>query len=267
MTIRNKLRTVDSRNVIAKIDGSDPQLKDEYVVYTAHWDHLGIGTPINGDRIYNGAQDNAVGCGGLLEIARAFTKLPTPPKRSIVFLAVTAEEQGLLGSEYYAVTPIYPMAKTLANINMDGLNVHGRTKDLILVGLGASDLDEYARAAAGEQGRVIKPDAEPEKGFYYRSDHFNFAKQGVPALDPDDGVDYIGKPADFGEKVRNDYTEHRYHAPTDVALEDWDLSGAREDLKVFLAVGYRVAQAEKYPEWKPGNEFRAKRDKMLKSNN
>jgi len=266
ITLHNTLRTIDSRNVVAKLEGSDLQLKNEYVVYTAHWDHLGVGTPVNGDRIYNGAQDNAVGCAGLLEIARAFTKLPTPPKRSVLFLSVTAEEQGLLGSEYYSVTPIYPLAKTLANINIDGLNVHGRTKDLILVGLGASDLDDYARAVAAEQGRLVKPDAEPEKGFYYRSDHFNFAKQGVPALDPDEGIDYVGKPADYGPKMREDYTQHRYHAPGDIVLADWDLSGAREDLKVFFAVGYRVAQASKYPEWKPGNEFRAKREAMLKNN-
>ena len=147
---------------------------------------------------------------------------------------------------------------------MDGLNVHGRTKDIILVGLGASDLDDYTSAAAGEQGRVIKADAEPEKGFYYRSDHFNFAKQGVPALDPDDGIDYVGKPADYGRQVRDDYTQHRYHSPSDIVLPDWDLSGAREDLKVFLAVGYRVAQASRFPEWKPGNEFRAKREATLR---
>jgi Zn-dependent M28 family amino/carboxypeptidase len=264
MTLRNKLRTIDSQNVVARLEGSDPTLKNEYVVYTAHWDHLGIGPSINGDKIYNGAQDNAIGVAGLIEIARAFTKLTVPPKRSVLFLAVTAEEQGLLGSEYYSRTPIYPLAKTLANINMDGLNVHGRTKDLTLIGLGASDLDDYAKAAAGEQGRVIRPDAEPEKGFYYRSDHFNFAKQGVPALDPDEGVDFVGKPADYGRKVREDYTEHRYHKPSDVVLPDWDLSGAGEDLKVFFAVGYRVAQAEKFPEWKPGSEFRAKREAMLK---
>src|SRR6266508_453442 len=160
--------------------------------------------------------------------------------------------------------PIYPLAKTLANINMDGLNVHGRTTDVILVGLGASDLDDYARAAAGEQGRIIKPDAEPEKGFYYRSDHFNFAKEGVPAMDPDEGTDFIGKPADYGMKVKDDYTQHRYHTPSDVVQPDWDLSGAREDLKLFFAVGYRVAQADKLPEWKPGNEFRAKRESMLR---
>src|SRR5439155_18923276 len=145
MTIRNTLRTIDSRNVVAKLEGRDPARKDEYVVYTAHWDHFGIGAPVNGDRIYHGAKDNAIGTAGLLEIGRAFTKLPAPPRRSILFLAVTAEEQGLLGSQYYSVTPLYPLAKTVANINMDGLNVHGRTKDLTLVGFGASDLDDYAR--------------------------------------------------------------------------------------------------------------------------
>src|SRR5262245_1952011 len=204
MTIKNKLRTINSQNVIAKIDGRDPVLRGEYVIYTAHWDHLGIGSAVDGDGIYNGAKDNAVGTAGLLEIARAFTRLASPPKRSILFLAVTAEEQGLLGSQYYAVRPIYPLASTLADVNMDGLNVHGRTRDLTLIGFGASDLDDFASAAAGEQGRVIRPDPETEKGFYYRSDHFNFAKQGVPALDPDEGVDFIGQSADYGKKVRND---------------------------------------------------------------
>jgi len=264
MTLHNTLRTIDSRNVVAKLEGGDPALKDEYVVYSAHWDHFGVGPEVNGQRIYHGAKDNAVGCAGLIEMARAFTRVQPKPKRSIVFLSVTAEEQGLLGSQYYATAPIYPLAKTLANINMDGLNVHGRTKDLTLIGFGASDLDEYAAAAAGEQGRVIRSDPEPEKGFYYRSDHFNFARQGVPALDPDEGVDFIGRPADYGTKIRDDYTEHRYHKPQDVVTPDWDLSGAREDLRVFFAVGYRVANAEKYPAWKPGNEFRAKREAMLK---
>jgi Zn-dependent M28 family amino/carboxypeptidase len=264
MTLHNKLRTIDSRNVAGRLEGSDPKLKDEYVVYSAHWDHFGIGPAVNGDRIYHGAKDNAVGCAGLIEIARAFTQVQPPPKRSILFLSVTAEEQGLLGSQYYATTPLYPVAKTLANINIDGLNVHGRTKDLTLVGYGASDLDDYAAAAAGEQGRVIRPDPEPEKGFYYRSDHFNFAKVGVPALDPDEGVDFIGKPPEYGKQVRDDYTEHRYHKPQDVVTPDWDLGGAREDLRVLFTVGYRVAQADKFPEWKPGNEFRAKREAMLK---
>jgi Zn-dependent M28 family amino/carboxypeptidase len=260
MSIRNTLRTIDSRNVVAKLEGSDPKVKDEYVVYTAHWDHFGKTT----DGIFHGAEDDGIGCAALVEVARAFTKAAAPPRRSILFLAVTAEEQGLLGSEYYAVTPIYPLAKTVADVNMDSWNTHGRTKDLTLVGYGASDLDDYARDAAAEQGRVVHADAEPEKGFFYRSDHFNFAKQGVPALDPDGGVDYLGKPADYAKQVRAEWNEHRYHTPKDVVYPDWDLSGTNEDLKVFFAVGYRVAQADKFPEWKPGNEFKAKREAMLK---
>ena len=264
MTIKNTLRTLDSRNVIARLDGRDPQLKSEYVIYSAHWDHLGIGPAVNGDTIYNGAKDNAVGVAGMLEVARAFTKLPTPPRRSILFLALTAEEQGLLGSQYYAVTPLHPLARTVANINIDGMNVNGRTRDLTLVGYGASELDDYARDAAGEQGRIIRADPEPEKGFYYRSDHFNFAKQGIPALDPDEGLDYIGKSREFGEQARAEWNERDYHQPSDVVRSSWDLTGALEDLKVFLAVGYRVAEADAMPEWKPGNEFKARRDEMLK---
>src|SRR5438034_699708 len=254
MTIRNTLRTIDSRNVLAKLDGSDPNLKDEYIVYTAHWDHFGK----TADGIFHGAEDDGLGCAALVEVARAFTRLPAPPRRSILFLAVTAEEQGLLGSQYYSMTPVYPLAKTLADINMDSWNVHGRTRDMTLTGFGASELDDYARDAAAEPGRVVPGDAEPEKGFYYRSDHFNFAKQGVPALNPDSGVDYIGKPTDYARQVRAEWTEHRYHKQQDVVTADWDLTGAREDLRVVFAVGYRVAQADKMPEWKPGNEFRAK---------
>ena len=264
MTITNTLRTIDSKNVVARLDGRDPKLKSEYVLYSAHWDHLGVGAAVNGDTIYNGAKDNAVGVAGLLDIARAFTKLPVPPKRSVVFLAVTAEEQGLLGSAYYTVAPIYPLARTAANINIDGLNVAGRTRDLTLVGYGASELDDYARDAAGEQGRIVRPDLEPEQGFYYRSDHFNFAKQGVPALDPDEGFEYLGKPKAFGERVRREWNERDYHQPSDIVRPDWDLTGAREDLKVYFAVGYRVAEAEAMPEWKPGSEFKAKREAMLK---
>jgi Zn-dependent M28 family amino/carboxypeptidase len=259
MTIHNTLRTIDSQNVMAKLEGADPVLKNEYVVYTAHWDHYGK----SAEGIFHGAVDNAVGTAGLLEVARAFTKVMPPPKRSVLFISVTAEEQGLLGSQYYSVTPLYPLAKTVAEINMDGLNVHGRTKDLTLVGFGASELDDYVTAAASEQGRTVHGDAEPEKGFYYRSDHFNFAKQGVPALDPDEGIEFVGKPPEFGQKVRDDFTNNRYHTPKDVITPDWDLSGAAEDLKLFFAVGYRVAQAGKFPEWRAGNEFKAIRDKQL----
>jgi Zn-dependent M28 family amino/carboxypeptidase len=262
--IENTLRQIDSHNVVAKLEGSDPARRDEYVIYTAHWDHLGRDTSLQGDQIFNGAADNASGSAGLIEIARAYTKLRTPPKRSILFLSVTAEEQGLLGAEYYAENPLYPLNKTLADINMDGLNTWGRTKDMILVGQGNSTLDDTTVDVLKEHNRTTSPDAEPEKGFFYRSDHFEFAKQGVPALDPDAGVDYIGKPAGYGRQKRDYYTEHDYHKPSDEVKTDWDLSGAVEDLRVFFEVGYRVAQGDKYPEWKPGTEFKAKRDAMMK---
>jgi Zn-dependent M28 family amino/carboxypeptidase len=263
MAVKNTLRTVDSRNVLARLEGSDPTLKDEYVVYSAHWDHLGVGDPDpdnKNDKIYNGAVDNASGVAALLEMARAFTQVKPAPRRSILFLMVTAEEQGLLGSEYYAVTPVYPLAKTVANINLDGVNQWGRTKDITVIGIGASDLDDYLRDAAAEQSRTLRPDPESEKGFYYRSDHFNFAKQGVPALYADTGVEFIGKPAEYSKKKRDEYTEKDYHQPSDEIKPDWDLSGAVEDADLLVAVGYRVANADKLPEWKPGNEFKAKRD-------
>jgi len=256
--IENTIRTVDSRNVLGKLEGSDPESKDEYVIYTAHWDHLGVGEEIDGDNIYHGAVDNATGIGGMIEIARAFVSLPNPPKRSILFLAVTAEEQGLLGSKYYAANPIYPLAKTLGVINMDSLNVHGKTSDVVIVGLGKSGLDDIATQVAADQGRAIKPDPTPEKGSFYRSDHFPFAKQGVPALSSRDGVDYVGKPAGYGLQVMNEYISKHYHKPSDVVRPDWDMSGAVQQLQYYWMVGYRVAEADRYPEWKPGAEFKRK---------
>jgi Zn-dependent M28 family amino/carboxypeptidase len=265
IALHNKLRTVDSRNVLAQVAGSDPNLKNEYIIYSGHWDHLGRGEPVKGDDIYNGAVDNASGTSALIELARAFTKLPTPPRRSVLFLADTAEEQGLLGSEYYATSPIYPLAKTLADINIDELNVNGRTKDIIIIGLGFSDLDDVAQRAATVQGRVLRGDLEPEKGFYYRSDHFNFAKLGVPSYSFDrGGEDFIGKPPDFGKQVRAYWNSNLYHTPQDEVKADWDLSGAIEDLQFFWMLGYQIAQGDRYPEWKPGTEFKAIRDKMLK---
>ncbi|MDA1306101.1 MAG: M28 family metallopeptidase [Acidobacteria bacterium] len=264
VTLTQTLRTIDSQNVIAKITGSDPTLKDEYVIYSAHWDHLGVSSqPRDGDAINNGAMDNASGTAAMLEIARAFKAINPAPKRTILFLAVTAEEQGLLGSEFYAKFPLYPLERTLANINVDGMNMWGRTTDLTVVGYGASDLDDYLTEAAAEQGRTLIPDPESEKGFYYRSDHFNFAKVGVPALYTDDGVTFVGKPADYGKQKRDEFNRRDYHAPSDEVKPDWDLSGLAEDAKLLLAVGYRVAMAATYPEWKPGNEFKAARDKML----
>ena len=263
MSFQQTLRTLDSQNVLAKLTGADPTLRGEYVVYMAHWDHLGVGTPVNGDAIYNGARDNASGTALLLEMARAFRKVQPAPKRTILFAAVTAEESGLLGSAYYATFPPYPLERTLAAINMDVTNVWGRTRDLTIVGLGASELDTYAREAAAEQGRILTPDSEPEKGFYYRSDHFNFAKVGVPALDPGAGSEFIGKPPSFGEEKRDEWTAQDYHQPSDEVKDWWDLSGAAEDGRLLFAVGYRVANADRYPEWSAGNEFRAIREKSL----
>src|SRR5687767_4116318 len=261
--VKNTLREINSANVLAKLEGSDPALKNEYIVYTAHWDHLGRDPKLQGDQIFNGALDNASGTGALLEIAEAFTKLPTPPKRSILFLAVTAEEKGLLGTKFYGENPLYPLNKTLANINMDGVNQWGRTQDITMVGDDNSTLIDLLRETASAQGRKVNPDPESEKGFYYRSDHFEFAKQGVPAIYTDSGIDYVGKDAAFSKQKRDEYTEKDYHKVSDQIKPDWDLSGAVEDAQLLTVIGYRVAQGEKFPEWKTGSEFKAKRDAMM----
>ncbi|MCW5977605.1 MAG: M28 family peptidase [Bryobacteraceae bacterium] len=261
-TVKNTVREVNSRNVIAKLEGGDR--KDEYVVYSAHWDHLGRDSSLEGDQIFNGAIDNASGTAAMLEIARAFSRLQPRPRRSILFLAVTAEEQGLLGAKYYAEHPLYPLNKTVANINIDGMNQWGRTKDIVVIGLGNSTLDDLAAEVAREQGRELKPDAEPEKGFYYRADHFEFAQKGVPAFYTDSGTDYIGKPAGFAEEKRREFTENDYHKASDEVKPDWDLSGGAEDTQFLFLLGYRVAQADAWPEWKPGTEFKARREAMLR---
>jgi Zn-dependent M28 family amino/carboxypeptidase len=262
--IKNTLREINSSNVVGKLEGSDPSLKNEYVVYSAHWDHLGRDPKLQGDQIYNGAIDNASGVAQLLEIAEGFTKLASPPKRSILFLAVTAEEKGLLGSKYYATNPLYPLNKTLANLNIDGVNQWGKTKDITMVGDDNSTLVDLLTEAAKAQGRTVKHDPEPEKGFYYRSDHFEFAKQGVPALYPDSGTDYVGKDENYSKQKRDEYTSKDYHKVTDEIKPDWDMTGAVDDAQLLTMIGYRLAQGEKYPEWKPGTEFKAKRDESMK---
>ena len=263
LSVANKLRKVASRNVVAKVEGADPKLKDEFVVYTAHWDHLGRDQTLTGDQIFNGAADNASGTAALLELSGVFANLDPAPKRSILFLAVTAEEKGLLGSKYYATHPLYPLAKTLADINMDVINLWGRTKDVISVGLGQTTLDGLLAEAAKGQGRVIAGDPEPEKGSFYRSDHFEFAKEGVPALNAKGGVDYLDMPPGYGLQKRDEYTKNDYHKVTDEVKPGWDLSGAVEDLRLLAEVGHQVAQTLKYPEWLPGTEFLAKRQAML----
>jgi Zn-dependent M28 family amino/carboxypeptidase len=264
MTVKNTIREINSNNVIGKLEGADPTLKNEYVIYTAHWDHLGRDPKLTGDQIFNGALDNASGTAALIEIAEAFTKLATPPKRSILFLAVTAEEKGLLGAKYYAENPLYPLNKTLANINMDGVNQWGRTTDVTMVGDDNSTLIDLLREAATAQRRVVNPDPESEKGFYYRSDHFEFAKQGVPALYTDAGINYEGKDSAFSKQKRDEYTSKDYHKVSDEIKPDWDLTGAVDDAQLLTVIGYRVAQGDKYPEWKAGSEFKAKRDETMK---
>jgi Zn-dependent M28 family amino/carboxypeptidase len=263
--VRNDVREIQSKNVIGKLEGSDPALKNEYDIYTAHWDHLGKDSTIKGDQIFNGALDNASGVAALLTLAKAYKALATPPARSLLFLAVTGEEQGLLGAKWYATHPLYPLNKTLADMNIDGVNQWGKTKDVTVVGYGNSTMDDLLGGVLASQGgRTIKPDPEPEKGFFYRSDHFEFAKQGVPALYTDAGTEYIGKDSTYGQKKRDEYTENDYHKPSDQVKPDWDLSGAVEDLQAFFQVGYRVAQTDRWPEWKPGTEFKARRDSTLK---
>jgi Zn-dependent M28 family amino/carboxypeptidase len=260
---RQTRRQVRSHNVVARLPGSDPAVRDEVVIYTAHWDHLGRDTTLEGDQIYNGALDNASGVAGVLALARAFSALPTPPRRSIVFMLLTAEEHGLLGAKHYTSQPLYPLEKTLANINIDGMNPWGPTRDVSMVGHGMSTLDELTAAAAAAQGRIVIPDSEPEKGFYFRSDHFHFARRGVPALYLDPGTEYIGKPASFGEQKHAEYNENHYHQVSDELDPTWDLSGAAQDVELLFRVGYMIASGDVWPAWKPGTEFEAVRARML----
>lgn len=260
-TIQVETNYDKSNNVIGKINGS--KYPGETIIYTAHWDHLGIGTPDEtGDSIYNGALDNASATAGLLEIARGFKSLKTKPERSIIFLAVTAEEQGLWGSAYYAQNPVYPVYKTVANINMDVLNHYGKTKDIIVVGQGQSELEDLLKEEAAKVDRVIAYEVHPEAGSYYRSDHFNFAKVGIPALYTSSGIDVIGKESGYGKKMEDEYTEKNYHAPSDeYDAATWNLDGAIDDLQLLFRVGRRLAFDKKWPEWKTGSEFKAIREK------
>jgi len=260
LEIRNRVERSTSNNVVAKLEGSERP--DEFVVYMAHWDHLGRDPSLEGDQIYNGALDNATGTAGLIEVAQAFASLDPPPARSVLFLAVTAEEQGLLGSAHYGENPVEPLDRTVAAINMDGLNTFGPTNDITVVGLGNSELDDYLTAAAEARGRTVRPDPEPEKGFFYRSDHFNFARQGVPALYTDAGIDHVERGEEYGRRMREEYTAERYHKPSDEYDESWDLEGAVGDLRLMFEVGYRLAQEATWPNWREGNEFRARRDSM-----
>jgi Zn-dependent M28 family amino/carboxypeptidase len=255
---------VETANVAGLLRGGDPERADEVVIFTAHHDHLGISADESlDDRIYNGALDNASGVAQVLAMARAFTSLPEPPARSLLFLFVGAEEQGLLGSQYYAAHPTFHPGRIAGNVNFDGGNIWGRTEDLTLIGMGKSDLDEVARALVEWQGRRLEPDQFADRGYYYRSDQFSFAKIGVPALYFDGGTDFVGRPEGWGEERVNEWTEKHYHQPSDELEPDWDFSGMVDDARLGFYAGYVIANQEAMPGWVPGDEFEAARQAAL----
>ena len=261
VSLRNTVVRSVSNNVLALVPGSDRA--DEYIVFTAHWDHFGRNPSLEGDQIFNGAMDNATGISALIELAEAFISLERPQSRSVVLMAVTAEEQGLLGSAYYATNPVYPLEKTVAAINMDALNILGPMHDISVVGYGNSELDQYLIEAAQHQDRVVNPEARPEAGSYYRSDHFNFAKVGVPALYANPGVDHKVHGPEWTREWRDNYSANHYHQPSDEYDPNWDLSGAIDDLRLYFRVAYRLANETTFPNWSEGTEFKAIRDEMM----
>jgi Zn-dependent M28 family amino/carboxypeptidase len=252
-------KVITSHNVVGRLPGT--RRPDETIVYSAHWDHLGIGRPdARGDRIYNGAVDNGTGVAALIEMGRAFARGPRP-ERSIVFLAVTAEEKGLLGSEYYASNPLYPLAKTVGMINMDGLGVNGPARNFSISGAARLGLLDDLIAEGRRRGRAFTPEPHPENGGFYRSDHFPMAKRGVPAISFQNGDDLVKGGRERGETLSKAYTADRYHQPADEWSADWDLAGMAEDLSMLQAVGARLANSREWPNWSPDSEFRAVRDK------
>jgi len=261
--IKQQIRSFKSHNVIGKLEGEDPKLRDEYIIYTAHWDHLGRHPELQGDQIFNGAIDNASGVASVIQLAAAFKKLNPPPKRSVLFMATTAEEAGLLGAKYYAEHPLYPLEKTLADINLDSMNVWGKARDIEDLSLGFSTLDDLLAAAAKRQGRSAIPDSRPDKGKIYRADNFEFSKAGLPSLYVGKGEHLVSRPESAPLKS-DEYDSTDYHQVTDEVRPDWDLSGAVQDVQLLFEVGYQVANGDKFPEWKPGSEFKAKRDAILK---
>ncbi len=262
LDIKNKIKESVSHNVIAVLPGIDRA--DQYIIYTAHWDHLGVGTPVNGDSIYNGAIDNASGTACLLEMARAFAQLDPKPARSIVFLAVTSEEQGLLGSEYYATHPVYALDKTVADINMDAMTLLGRMKDVTVTGSGQSELEDELAKAAAIQGRYLMPDPTPESGSYYRSDHFNFAKVGVPALDAKGRSDEATHGKDWTKEQNDKWRKENYHKPADEYVAGkMNFDGMEQDARLLFIVGCNLSMQTNFPKWKEGSEFKSIREQSV----
>jgi Zn-dependent M28 family amino/carboxypeptidase len=250
---RSKVETTSSENVIGVLPGS--QRPDEAIVYTAHWDHFGKDESLEGDQVFNGAIDNATGVAGIIEIAEAFTHQATPPQRSVVFAAVTLEESGLIGSQYFVAHSPYALDKIVANINIDALHINGPTRNVTVIGLGQSELDDYVAEAAKAGDRVIGGDEEPEKGFFFRSDHVNFARAGIPALYASAGLDLVDGGEAAGRAAADDYTTNRYHKPGDNFDPNWDYRGVIADLDMLYSVGHKLADETSFPQWKPGADF------------
>ena len=256
--VKNAWREVDSRNVVARIPGSDPAMRGETVIYTAHWDHFGWDPKLPGtktDQVFHGAIDNASGVASIIGIAKAFKSLPRAPSRSILFIATTAEERGLLGASYYVKNPLYPLAKTPGTINIDGVSILGRASDMTILGMGHNTLDEMAARLAAQQGRNVHPESRPEMGGFFRSDHFPFVRAGVPAANMGGGKDIVGKPAGYFDERVDHFIAHNYHKTADVLQPEYDFSGAIEDLQLLFRLGLELAETKEYPAWKPGSEF------------
>ena len=266
-TVKNSWRDVESRNVVGKIEGTDPKLKNEVLVISAHWDHLGWDPTLPGakhDQVFHGARDNASGIASLMELAKAFKALPTPPKRTVLFLATTAEEKGLLGAQYYATHPLYPLKKTVADINIDGINTIAKTKDVEIVGNGNTTLEDELTAAAASAGRVTRPDSRSEKGYFFRADQLEFARVGVPVLYIKMGEQALTDQAGYTAKV-DAYTANQYHRPADQITPDWDFNAAVDDIGLLFRVAYQVAEGQATPKWKDGSEFKAVYERMMKA--
>jgi Zn-dependent M28 family amino/carboxypeptidase len=261
--MKSTIREVETRNVVALLNGTDPKLKSEYVLYTSHFDHLGIGPAIKGDSIYNGAFDNATGISSIINIARAFNSLNVKPKRSILFIATAAEEEGTLGSEYFCQNPIFPASKMTAVLNIDAVNIWGPSKNVEVVGGKYSNLLEIINSTAKKIGMYAIDDQEPNAGSFYRSDHFPFAKIGVPSVYLSNGDDFEGKPKDWGKKEMDKYVENDYHQPTDEIKEWWDFNGMAKNTQLYFLCGLKIANDTKTPQWKKGTEFELIRKKSL----
>jgi len=259
LTLHNEVRSVVSHNVVALVKGS--RRPQEVVVYSAHWDHFGTRSGPDGKpQIFHGAIDNASGVAGLLEMARVYAEDKHRPARSVLFVATTSEEQGLLGAAYYASHPLFPLSDTVADLNMDVMNVYGATRDVTVRGQFMSTLDDDLQREARQLGLKVLPDAEPEKGYYYRADHFEMAKVGVPALSIDNGTDFPGRPAGWGHAQREAYIKDRYHKPADVYEASWDLAGMRQQLELLYLTGRKLADSDDWPAWYANSPFQAVRE-------